>query len=398
MNRAGCGSQTRGPDRASLRRSGPWSQCATEKSWRLSMNPLTPSLSPTGGEGGRRPGEGASRSSREQCAFKVRGVLAPSQRVRMRASLPLSLDFVLPVLLVLWLLTISTASAAEPAKAQLDFFENKIRPIFADNCYKCHSPANGKIKGGLELDWKGGWEKGGDSGPVIVPGDPEKSLLLKAVRYTDPDLQMPPKGEKLSDAQINDLVAWIKMGAPAPRATRPAATATAGYGGKGKDHWSFKPLKKPTPPSVKSEAWVKNDVDRFVLAGLEKNGMTPNDPADKRTLIRRVYYDLIGLPPTEDEVMTFLTDDSPQAFGKVVDKLLSSPHYGERWGRHWLDVARYSDSKGQFNRQRESSIYPYAWTYRDYVIKAFNDDKAYKRFIMEQLDADKLPPGNENTL
>ena len=315
----------------------------------------------------------------------------------MRASLPLSLDFVLPVLLVLWLLTISTASAAEPAKAQLDFFENKIRPIFADNCYKCHSPANGKIKGGLELDWKGGWEKGGDSGPVIVPGDPEKSLLLKAVRYTDPDLQMPPKGEKLSDAQINDLVAWIKMGAPDPRATRPAATATAGYGGKGKDHWSFKPLKKPTPPSVKSEAWVKNDVDRFVLARLEENGMTPNDPADKRTLIRRVYYDLIGLPPTDDEVMTFLTDDSPPAFEEVVDKLLSSPHYGERWGRHWLDVARYSDSKGQFNRQRESSIYPYAWTYRDYVIKAFNDDKPYNRFIVEQLAADKLPPANDKT-
>ena len=298
---------------------------------------------------------------------------------------------------MLWLSTISNAPAAEPAGAQLDFFENKIRPIFADNCYKCHSPANGKIKGGLELDWKSGWEKGGDSGPAIVPGDPEKSLLLKAVRYTDPDLQMPPKGEKLSDAQINDLVAWIKMGAPDPRVTRPTATATAGYGGKGKDHWSFKPLKKPTPASVKGEAWVKNDVDRFVLARLEENGMTPNDPADKRTLIRRVYYDLIGLPPTEDEVMTFLTDDSPPAFEKVVDKLLSSPHYGERWGRHWLDVARYSDSKGQFNRQRESSIYPYAWTYRDYVIKAFNDDKPYNRFIMEQLAADKLPPANDKT-
>jgi mono/diheme cytochrome c family protein len=287
--------------------------------------------------------------------------------------------------------------AAESPRPQAEFFENKIRPIFSDNCYKCHSPGNGKVKGGLELDWKGGWEKGGDSGPAIVPGDPEKSLLIKAVRYADPDLQMPPKGDKLSDAQINDLVAWIRMGAPDPRAVRPDTTAGVKHGGNGKDHWSFKPVTKPAPPPVKNGAWVKNDVDRFILARLEENGMTPNEPADQRTLIRRVYYDLIGLPPTEDEVAAFLTDDSPQAFEKVVDKLLDSPHYGERWGRHWLDVARYSDSKGQFNRQRESSIYPYAWTYRDYVIKAFNDDKPYDRFILEQLAADKLNSGADKS-
>src|SRR5262249_22610653 len=156
-----------------------------------------------------------------------------------------------------------------------------IRPIFMDNCYKCHSPANGKIKGGLELDWKGGWEKGGDSGPAIVPGDPEKSLLIKAVRYSDPDLQMPPKGEKLSDAQINDLVAWVKMGAPDSRSKRPSgATAATKYGGNGKDHWAFKPVTNPTPPSVKNETQVRNDVDRFVFAKLEENGMSPNEPAD----------------------------------------------------------------------------------------------------------------------
>ena len=261
--------------------------------------------------------------------------------------------------LLLWVFAFgSTLGAAEPTKAQIDFFENKIRPIFAGNCYKCHSPAEGKIKGGLELDWKGGWEKGGENGPVIVPGAPEQSLLIKAVRYTDPDLQMPPKGEKLSEAQISDLVAWVKMGAPDPRAKRPAAATAGEYGGNGKDHWAFKPMKKPPLPAVRNDSWIRNDVDRFILAKLEANGMTPNEPADQRALIRRVYFDLIGLPPTPDEMDNFVNDDSPKAFEKVVDKLLASPHYGERWGRHWLDVARYSDSKGQFDRRRESSLYP----------------------------------------
>jgi hypothetical protein len=282
----------------------------------------------------------------------------------------------------------SSGSAAEPAKAQLDFFENKVRPIFTDNCYKCHNPAKGKVKANLELDWKGGWEKGGDAGPAVVPGDPEKSLLIKAVRYTDPDLQMPPKGEKLSDAQINDLIAWVRMGAPDPRTTRPSDTT--GYGGGSKDHWAFKPLTKSLPPQVKNASWAKNDLDRFILAKLEESGMSPNEPADKRTLIRRVYYDLIGLPPTPAEVQAFVQDESPGAYEKVVDTLLASPRYGERWGRHWLDVARYSDSKGQFDRKRESSVYPYAWTYRDYVIKAFNEDKPYNQFITEQLAADQV--------
>ncbi|MBI3849793.1 MAG: PSD1 domain-containing protein [Verrucomicrobia bacterium] len=289
-----------------------------------------------------------------------------------------------------WMLALGClTAAAEPSKTQLDFFESKVRPIFTENCYKCHSPGRGKVKAGLELDWKGGWEKGGDSGPAIIPGEPEKSLLIKAVRYTDPDLKMPPKGDKLSAAQVNDLVAWVKMGAPDPRATRPAAEKIE-YAGDSKDHWAFKPVKKPAPPTVKNEAWVKNDIDRFILAKLEEKGMKPNEPAEKHTLIRRVYYDLIGLPPTPEEVSAFENDSSSDAYEKVVDHLLVSPHYGERWARHWLDVARYSDSKGQFDRRRESSIYPYAWTYRDYVIKAFNDDKPYDRFIIEQLAADKL--------
>jgi hypothetical protein len=179
------------------------------------------------------------------------------------------------------------------------------------------------------------------------------------------------------------------MGAPDPRDTRPSGSGLV-YGGRGRNHWAFQPLTRPAPPVVKNTAWVKNDVDRFVLAKLEANGMTPNEAADKRTLIRRAYFDLIGLPPTPDEVRAFLADSSPAAFETVVDELLASPRYGERWGRHWLDVARYSDSKGQFDRRRESSLYPYAWTYRDYVIKAFNDDLPYDRFIREQLAADRL--------
>jgi cytochrome c553 len=300
-------------------------------------------------------------------------------------------------------------AAAEPPKldlvipdAKMRFFEDRIRPILAEKCYNCHGQGE-KIRAGLELTWKGGWEKGGDSGPPIIPGDPEKSLLIKAVRYTDPDLQMPPKGQKLSDNQIADLVAWIKMGAPDPRTTQPppgkanvVAVGAVEYGGGSKDHWSFKPLTKPSLPSVKNDSWPRNEVDRFILAKLEENGMTPNEAADKRALIRRVYYDLIGLPPTPEQAQAFVADESPNAFEKVVDQLLASPQYGVRWGRHWLDVARYSDTKGQFDRKRESSIYPYAWTYRDYVIKAFNDDKPYDRFIFEQLAADRMPVSGTN--
>ena len=280
------------------------------------------------------------------------------------------------------------AATAAPSKDQLQFFEEKIRPIFANNCFKCHSSANGTPQAGLELDWKGGWEEGGLSGPVIVPGDPDKSLMIQAVRYTDRQLQMPPGG-KLSNSQINDLVAWVRMGAPDPRTTRPASTVS--YGGSGKNHWAFKPVSKPAPPAVKNQAWAANDIDRFVLARLEASGMSGGERADRRTLIRRAYFDVIGLPPTPEQVNAFLADTSTNAFERVVDGLLASPRYGERWGRHWLDIARYSDTKGQFNRRiGESPIYPYAWTYRDYVIKAFNDDLPYDQFIHEQLAADRL--------
>ena len=279
--------------------------------------------------------------------------------------------------------------AVELTRVQTDFFENKVRPIFAAHCYECHSPAKGKVKGGLELDWKGGWEQGGDSGEAVVkPGDPEGSLLIKAIRYTDADLRMPPKDKKLSADQIATLETWVKTGAPDPRANRPDEAATAATDRR--DHWAFLPVKNSAPPTLPTSPWIKNDIDRFILAKLDASGLKPNPVADPRTLIRRAYFDLIGLPPTPAEVDALLADHSANAFEKVVDQLLASPRYGERWGRHWLDVARYSDSKGQFNRNREDSLYPYAWTYRDYVIKSFNDDKPYDRFIIEQLAADQL--------
>jgi len=296
------------------------------------------------------------------------------------------------------------AVVSKPTSSQTEFFENKIRPVLSKHCYKCHSAEATKLKGGLLLDTREGVLKGGDTGPAIVFGDPEKSLLIKAVRYTDPDLQMPPKGEKLSDAQVADLVAWVKMGAPDPRTGTAAAKKVNPM-----DHWAFRPVVKPVVPvfsrsvsSVQSSGSTpslntaslnteySNPIDAFILARLDEQGMKLSPPADKRTLIRRVYFDLIGLPPTPEEVQAFLAENSPDAFAKVVDHLLALPQYGERWGRHWLDVARYSDTKGEIRRLRDTPLYPFAWTYRDYVIKALNDDKPYDRFILEQIAADKL--------
>lgn len=298
-----------------------------------------------------------------------------------------------------WILVFASSSPGAPAQltaAQTQFFENKVRPVLAQNCYKCHSADATKVKGGLLLDTRDGVLKGGDSGPAVVPGDPDKSLLVKAIRYTDPDLQMPPKGEKLTDAQIADLVAWVRMGAPDPRVAKPGVAAKKNGG---KDHWAFKPVVKPEPPAIaRGQTGNGNPIDAFILAKLEEQSMKLSPPADQRTLVRRVYFDLIGLPPTPEEVQAFLDDSSAQALEKLVDRLLAMPQYGERWARHWLDVARYSDTKGEIKRQRDTPLYPFAWTYRDYVIKSFNDDKPYDRFILEQIAADKLPLGTNNAV
>ena len=270
----------------------------------------------------------------------------------------------------------------------LQFFENKIRPILVNNCYKCHSKDADKIKGGLLLDTREGLLEGGDDGPAIVPGHPEKSRLMEGVRYADENFQM-PTDRKLPDDQIALLDEWIRRGAPDPRSRTLKGSVAATYGGVGRQHWSFLPVVPQEVPKVADAAWCRTPVDNFVLARLEQAGLRPNPPAEKRALIRRATYDLTGLPPTEDEIQRFLADDAPDAFAKVVDRLLASPHYGERWARYWLDVVRYADTKGE-PVKRTDPRFPHAWTYRDYVINAFNQDKPYNQFIMEQLAADRL--------
>jgi mono/diheme cytochrome c family protein len=286
--------------------------------------------------------------------------------------------------------------AAELSKSDLDFFDQKIRPIFTASCYSCHSHESGKIKGGLVVDSRDGLLKGGDSGPAVIPGDVAKSLLIKAVRHTDKDLAMPPK-EQLTAQQIADLEAWVKMGAPDPRVSKVASTKIDLNNEQVKNHWAYKPVQLPAIPEVKNKAWVKSPVDNFILARQEAKGIKPSALADKQTLIRRATYDLTGLPPTPQEVNAFLVDKSPEAFARLVDRLLASPRYGERWARHWLDVARYADTKGERAVRNVETRFPYAYTYRDYVINAFNQDLPYNQFILEQIAADKLPAGKDRS-
>ena len=273
----------------------------------------------------------------------------------------------------------------KPTADQAAFFETKIRPVLVQNCIGCHG--KDAQNSGLRLDSRAAIMKGGDSGPAVVPGDPDKSLIIKAVRQTG-DLKMPPTGKKLPANQIADLEAWVNMGAPWPSDAAPS-------GPQAKPLWSLKPVVKPAIPKVQLKGWVRNPIDAFVLAKLEANRLHPSPAADRRTLIRRVTYDLIGLPPTDDETEAFLADKSPNAYGKVVDRLLASPHYGERAARHWMDVARYADTKGYvFNEDRN---YPNAYTYRDWLIDAFNQDLPYDKFIIDQLAADRLPEVQDKT-
>jgi hypothetical protein len=300
-----------------------------------------------------------------------------------------------PIILSLAVLAaLGTAQAAEPTKEQLDFFEKKVRPILSEKCYKCHSVEAGKSKGGLTLDTQAATLKGGEGGPAVVPGDVSNSLLITAVSYKDKDLKMPPdkdNNKKLSDVEIASLTEWVKMGAPDPR-TAPAKVAKlSGLTDQARNHWAYQPVIKPAIPSVRNRPWCITPVDAFIVQKLEEKQMLPARKANPETLLRRATYDLTGLPPTPEEINAFMTDGSPNAFVKVVDRLLASPHYGERWGRFWLDTARYSDTSGdRTNNGRKDYRFPYAWTYRDYVVRAFNEDKPYDRFIMEQLAADQL--------
>jgi hypothetical protein len=282
------------------------------------------------------------------------------------------------------LLAAPAAPAADPAGVQ--FFEQKIRPVLVKECYGCHSAEAPKVRGGLRVDSRAALLKGGDSGPAVVPEKPLDSILLKALRHDG--LAMPPKS-KLPDTVVADFERWIRMGAPDPR-TAAEVTVRAGIDlDAGRRFRSFQPTRRHPVPRVSDTAWPRSDVDRFLLAAMEARGVRPVRDADRVTLIRRVTIDLIGLPPTPEEIDAFVNDRDADAvaFAKVVDRLLASPHFGERWGRHWLDVARYADSNGK----DENLTFHEAWRYRDYVIRSFNEDRPFDRFVREQVAGDLLP-------
>jgi mono/diheme cytochrome c family protein len=294
----------------------------------------------------------------------------------------------LPLLTSLLLVVAVSADAAsiwaqEPTDHQIAFFEKNVRPVLAEHCFACHGAE--KQWSNLRLDSRERMLKGGDNGPAIVPGKPEESSLIKAVRQTDDELSMPPE-DKLSDRQIADLEEWIRQGAPFP-----ADLATAGTKYRDASHWSFQPPVKPPLPAVQNQAWVRTPIDAFILGRLEAEGISPAARADKRTLIRRATFDLTGLPPTPEEIAAFLADDSADSYARLIDRLLESPAYGERWGRHWLDVARYADSNGL----DENICHGNAWRYRDYVVDSLNRDKPYRRFIEEQLAGDLLEAASD---
>jgi len=274
----------------------------------------------------------------------------------------------------------SRATAAPPVSNGDEFFETQVRPLLAKRCLSCHSGA--AARGGLALDRRAGWQKGGASGPALLPGNAENSLLLKAIRHAPGAPAMPP-GSKLPEGEIAIFAEWIKRGAPDPRDGRKADAAADRSA-----RWALQPLTHPQLPEIKAKAWARTPIDRFILAKLEAKGLHPAPEADRRTLLRRVTYDLIGLPPTPQETAAFLADTSPNAYAKVVDRLLASPHYGERWGRHWLDVVHYGDTHGYDKDKRRDN----AWPYRDYVIDSLNQDKPYTQFVQEQVAGDVLFP------
>ncbi|MFM8479035.1 MAG: PSD1 and planctomycete cytochrome C domain-containing protein [Planctomycetaceae bacterium] len=268
--------------------------------------------------------------------------------------------------------------------ADIEFFETKIRPVLVQHCYECHATEAKIVRGGLLLDSKAATLQGGDSGPAVVPGRPEDSLLLSAIRHES--LVMPPRS-KLPDDVIADVETWIRRGAVDPReSARPARLQPVDFEAA-KSHWAFRSISDPAPPVVQDTAWPVSPIDNFVLSKLEQSGLQPAANENRRTLIRRATFDLIGLPPTVAEVREFLADESPDAFAKVVDRLLASPHYGERWGRHWLDLVRYATSNGA----DENHELPNAWRYRDWVVRMLNRDLPLDQFIIRQLAGDLLP-------
>lgn len=281
-----------------------------------------------------------------------------------------------------------TAGAETTPDAGVEFFEKKVRPILASHCYSCHS-ADTKPSGDLRVDDRNGLLTGGDTGPAVVPGHPEKSLLLQRVKLADGKKQMPKEGDLLTPAEIADLTQWILDGAAWPRERIPASLGRTRpvYEELKAKHWAWQPLTSPTPPQVANQDWPANEIDRFVLARLAERQLAQVGDAEPAMLLRRLSYDLTGLPPSPEEVRAFIAEPSPAAYARAVDRLLASPRFGERWGRHWLDIARYGESTGP----SRNVPYPHAWRYRDYVIDSFNADVPYHRFIQEQIAGDLLP-------
>src|SRR5215472_2755779 len=299
------------------------------------------------------------------------------------------------------LLVCGAVGYAQSASEKIEFFEARIRPVLANHCYACHTESK---LGGLRVDSRVALLEGGKSGPAIVPGRPDESLLIKAVKHADPRLKMPMGDAKLSDNAIADLRYWIQaMAAFWPAEESKAAAAAVPertnftIRPEQRKFWSFQPIQKAPPPLVNDSAWARTPIDHFILAKLEEKGLKPVHAADKRTLIRRASFDLIGLPPTPEQVDAFLSDTSADAFGKVVDRLLASSQYGERWARHWLDVARYADGTGLPDSRQVFLGYGMArdgyantWRYRDWVIQAFNKDMPYDKLVMAQIAADLM--------
>lgn len=283
------------------------------------------------------------------------------------------------------LTVVPTRGAESPATGGLTFFRAKIEPVLKSECYRCHSAEASPLKGGLRLDSRAGLLQGGDNGPAVVPGKSGESLLIQALRHED-GLAMPPKKPRLSDETLADFVRWIDQGAPAPGGE--GGTTVDGISDDARRHWAFQPVRAASVPRVNDTWWVRTPVDAFVLARLEERGWRPAPEASRWEWIRRVTFDLTGLPPSPDEVAAFEADVSPNAHERVVDRLLASPHYGERWGQHWLDVVRFAETEGyEYDRH-----IPDAWRYRDYVIRALNQDKPFDRFVTEQLAGDELAP------
>lgn len=273
------------------------------------------------------------------------------------------------------------------------FFEAKIRPVLVEACLKCHGDK--KQSGGLRLDSRSALLAGGDTGPAIVPGDAGKSLLIKAISHAG-ELKMPPS-KKLPREKIDDLTRWIAQGAPWPgtdRETGPVRKVGLQVTDRDRQHWAFRPVQRPAVPAVKTPSWVRNPIDAFILSRLEAKGLKPASPASRQELVRRVYYDLTGLPPTPAEVQDFLGDTRPDAWERLIDRLLASPRYGEKWARHWLDLVRYADT----NSYERDNPKPNSWRFRDFVIRSFNADKPYDRFLIEQLAGDELPSPDADCL